>query len=145
MNKFPKNATIVVRGSTSHSTELVDFMRTLYATVAEKPKYVYERPVGSMCMYVNPYTRKPSCLFGHVFVALGIPTTEGRGAASLLRAGNKPLPVWVGISSSGAQRVQDGGGTWGNAWREFVLLAAAYGVKIEVEERSITGVEVMFA
>ena len=147
MDKFPKNATITVKGAPRRGIDVAPLIKTLYSVVAERPEYVYERPVSpyggrSACAYRDPWTHKPSCLFGHVFIELGIPTQEGASAGVIL--GHQRYPDWLREAARRAQREQDAGRPWGEAWETFVDKAALDKVYISVTERSEDGVEVVF-
>jgi hypothetical protein len=91
--------------------------------------YVYPkqaRPDGNSCVYVHK--RKPSCIAGHVFHALGVPLKtlsklEGNSVAGVLDPKQWPAGVRVKVELTpaaketlgDAQSHQDNGYPWGEA------------------------------
>lgn len=92
-------------------------------------QYIYFPPLIEVAPYKNAcvyfHDGKPSCLIGHVFASHGYTpddVMEFRGV------GFQPCTVkfndeFLAHSLGEAQRVQDGGGTWGEALYEFKLHA----------------------
>ena len=118
-------------------------VRELLASIVEEkgPDYVYERladeDATGDCFYVNHQDGTPSCIAGHLIMKLGVPASaflayEGTSADvvwDVLVAGSKDVAIGVHTppeqytpiarALKQAQRVQDDGGSWGNALRVF--------------------------
>lgn len=114
--------------TTIEADQALDLVRQ----VVEKagPNYTYEAPKGLGCSYLQPISRKPSCLIGQALVKAGVPVgtlewldrnvgsiynlpTRGGGDAAL--PGGTVLTQGALDVFSGAQTVQDKGDTWGDA------------------------------
>lgn len=118
-------------------------MEAIFATMVKiidevGPGYVYEKSPGPgmSCTYVRD--GEPSCLFGRVFHALGVPVetlaaSEGSGAADLAaRIGFAEFHNGVADVMDSVQSMQDAGVPWGIAYLKGVDRARSYWPELSV-------------
>lgn len=135
-----------------YDQEIAEARTLLVRAIEEKgADYIYPRSKSEQCLYqeyeiedewtstedgekyvkyANP--TGPSCIVGHVAYYKGIDPKvlldfEGSNASNMIRQAEMFTSIGVREALTAAQTIQDEGGTWGDALREFDYFVARNG------------------